>query len=86
MKGAAFVFAVQEKGWSAVERLYREYPPQSTEQILHPEKWVARENPSIITWTDIKKQKALKDWELLDDDVIGEIQWRIIFNENGSFR
>jgi hypothetical protein len=83
MKGAAFVYAVQEKGWAEVEKLYKEYPPQSTEQILHPEKWVARENPSSITWKDLKKEKALKDWELLDDDVVGEIQWRIIFKVNG---
>ncbi len=83
LKGAAFVYAVQEQGWPAVEKLYREYPPQSTEQILHPEKWLAHENPSIISWTDFNKQKALKDWELLDDDVIGEIQWRIIFKVNG---
>jgi hypothetical protein len=83
LKGAAFVFAVQEQGWGAVEKLYKEYPPQSTEQILHPEKWVARENPATFAWGDPGKEAALKDWELLDDDVVGEIQWRIIFNEHG---
>jgi hypothetical protein len=83
LKGAGFVFAVQEQGWAAVEKLYREYPPQSTEHILHPEKWVARENPALFTWTDLGKERALRDWELLDDDVVGEIQWRIIFKEHG---
>jgi hypothetical protein len=79
MKGAAFVFAVQEKGWPEVEKLYKEYPPQSTEQILHPEKWFAREGVSRITWPDLGKERALADWELIDDDVMGEIQWRIVF-------
>jgi hypothetical protein len=83
LKGAAFINAVQEKGWAEVERLYREYPPQSTEQILHPEKWVKRENPAIFAWGDLAKEGALGNWELLDDDVVGEIQWRIIFNEHG---
>lgn len=83
LKGAAFVFAVQEKGWPEVEKLYREYPPQSTEQILHPEKWMARENPVSFAWRDLRKQRVLKGWELLDDDVIGEIQWRIIFGVHG---
>lgn len=83
LKGAGFVFAVHEQGWDAVEKLYREYPPQSTEQILHPEKWLARENPLLIAWTDLAKERALGDWELLDEDVVGEIQWRIIFAEHG---
>lgn len=83
MKGAAFIYAVQEQGWPAVEKIYREYPPQSTEQILHPAKWVARENPSAISWQKFRKERALKNWELLDDDVIGEIQWRVIFSVQG---
>jgi len=84
LKGMAFVFAVQEQGWPAVEKLYREYPPQSTEQILHPEKWLAREAAAQFKWPDLGKQRALRDWEVIDDDVIGEMQWRIIFKENGT--
>jgi hypothetical protein len=84
LKGAAFVFAVHEQGWPAVEKLYKEYPPQSTEQILHPEKWLAREGATKFTWTDLGKERVLRDWELIDDDVLGEIQWRIIFKENGA--
>jgi len=83
LKGAAFVFAVQEQGWPAVETLFKANPPKSTEQILHPEKWLAHEGPAIITWPDFRKVQALRDWELLDDDVVGEIQWRIIFNAQG---
>jgi TraB/PrgY/gumN family len=83
MKGAAFIFALQDKDWTNVEKLYKEYPPQSTEQILHPEKWLAREGPATIRWQDLGKDRALKDWELIDDDVIGEAQWRIIFKVQG---
>lgn len=83
LKGLAFVFAVQEQGWGEVEKLYAEYPPQSTEQILHPEKWRAREAPSDISFPPLEKVSALEDWELLTTDVVGEFQWRIIFREHG---
>jgi hypothetical protein len=83
MKGLGFVFAVQEKGWSEVEKLYTDYPPQSTEQILHPEKWSAHEAPSRIRFASLDKVAALKDWELLDSDVLGEFRWRVIFKEQG---
>ena len=83
MKGLGFVFAVHERGWSEVEKLYTEYPPQSTEQILHPEKWRSREGPSEITYPALEKVSALKDWEPLDSDVLGEFQWRVIFKEQG---
>ena len=83
LKGLAFVFAVQDQGWSEVEKLYGEYPPQSTEQILHPEKWQSREPHSAITFQNLAKVSALKDWTLLASDVVGEFQWRVIFKEQG---
>jgi len=83
MKGLGFVFAVHERGWSEVEKLYTEYPPQSTEQILHPQKWQSREGPSEITYPALEKVSALQGWEPLDSDVLGEFQWRVIFKEQG---
>ena len=83
LKGLGFVFAVHEQGWSAVEELYGEYPPLSTEHILHPEKWLAREAPIAFEWPKFEKIAALRDWELLDEDVLGEFQWRIVFREQG---
>lgn len=82
-KGLGFVHAVQRNGWSEVEKLYSERPPASTEHILHPEKWVAQDLPSLISWQGFEKARVLSDWELLDDDVLGELQWRIIFTEHG---
>jgi hypothetical protein len=79
LKGVGFVFAVHEQGWSAVEKLYTEYPPRSTEHILHPEKWLAREAPVAFEWPDFGKVAALREWELVDSDVLGEFQWRTVF-------
>jgi hypothetical protein len=83
LKGLSFVFAIHEHGWPMVEKLYGDYPPESTEQILHPEKWLAREAPVEFRWPKFRKVKALRGWELLDDDVLGEFQWRIVFKEQG---
>lgn len=83
LKGLAFVFAVQERGWDEVAKLYGERPPASTEQILHPEKWLADERPTEFAWPSFEKERALRDWQLLDQDVLGEFQWRIVFQEHG---
>ncbi|MEA2170555.1 MAG: hypothetical protein QOF76_3855 [Solirubrobacteraceae bacterium] len=36
-------------GWRLIDEAERTRPPVSTEQILHPEKWVAREAPERVT-------------------------------------
>ena len=49
-RGVEFIHAVHAHGWTEVEKLYREYPPASSEQVLHPEKWFSREEPVAIAW------------------------------------
>lgn len=81
--GMAFIHAVHEKGWPEVEKLYREYPPESTEQILHPEKWFARETPVAVAWPAFDADPLFTDWQLLDENVLGERLWRAVFREQG---
>ena len=76
--GMNFVHEIQRDGWSAVNRLYAE-PPVSTEQILHPGKWIDREEPDRFTWPPFQEEDLFDDWNLLDVDTIGELTWRIIF-------
>jgi hypothetical protein len=83
LQGLGFGYALQEHAWPALEKLYTDYPPQSTEQILHPEKWVAREGAVSFEWPSFAKVGALKDWELIDNDVLGEFRWRNVFKEHG---
>ena len=82
LKGMGFVHAIMRDGWESVELLYTD-PPRSTEQILHPEKWLDRDDPVAIEFRDLDRASVLDDWELLDSNVIGELQWRIIFSEFG---
>jgi hypothetical protein len=81
--GMVFVHAVHERGWEEVEKLYAEYPPASTEQILHPEKWFSREAPTRIEWAKFDTNPLFAGWESLDQDVLGEARWRLVFREYG---
>lgn len=82
-RGVEFIHAVHALGWTEVEKLYRDSPPASSEQVLHPEKWFSREEPVSIGWPAFEQDALWADWELLGQDVLGEFQWRLVFRENG---
>jgi len=81
MKGMVFVYEIQKSGWEKVEELYSN-PPVSSEQILHPEKWLNHENPIEYRWPEAEAS-VLEKWKLLESNTLGEIQWRVIFAEHG---
>ena len=60
-------------GWPAVDALYAD-PPASTEQILHPEKYAAREAPLKVAFpTDLAKRLGT-GWKVDYQDTLGEFQ------------
>jgi len=86
-EGIRFVTGLfHEGGWAPVNRAYKDLP-QSTEQILHPEKYSGkRDDPVPISLPDFSSV-AGKKWELLEDNVLGELNTRILFTEFlGSIR
>lgn len=47
--GANFVAALHRRGgWKTVDRAWRDRPPQTTQQILHPDDYFARVNPPPV--------------------------------------
>ena len=78
--GLNFVHHIQKQGWEKVDRLYAN-PPVSTEQILHPSKWLSGETPDRLTWPPFQGEAIFDNWDLLDEDTLGELTWRIIFSE-----
>lgn len=69
--GLNFVQALYQRGgWAEVNRAF-EQPPSSTEHILHPEKYLAREEPVTIDLPDLSPLLG-GDWQLIADDVLGE--------------
>jgi len=79
-KGMRFVFDIQNYGWEKVSQLYAD-APVSTEQILYPEKWLNGEKPFKYEWPSFNNEAVFRDWEVIDVNTIGEIQWRVIFSE-----
>lgn len=66
-------------GWSMVSEAYTKLP-QSSEQILHPEKYFAYEAPAKLTVPDLKLLLGPK-WKLIDTDVNGEWGFYLILDE-----
>ncbi|HXG66931.1 MAG TPA: hypothetical protein VNO70_17645 [Blastocatellia bacterium] len=78
--GAGFVQAVLKNGsWQAVNRSYADLPA-STEQIMHPEKYLNRDNPVQIELTDLTASLG-PDWKKADADVNGEFGYRVLLAE-----
>lgn len=79
-RGMAFVFELKKRGgWATVNRAYTT-PPMSMEHILHPDKYFAGESLEEIALPDFANEPFSRDWELLDQDTLGEFGLRIIFN------
>jgi hypothetical protein len=71
LEGLKFVTFLHERGnWAAVNRAYEDLPA-STEQILHPEKYIAGELPIVLNAPPLTDTLGA-DWRLIDDNVLGE--------------
>lgn len=70
--GLEFATALRDAGgWAAVDAAYDDLP-RSTEQILHPEKYLAaRDDPTPVALPDLSEALGV-GWEAITDDVLGE--------------
>ncbi len=82
MKGVVFCAKLtNDGGWKAVDDAYRNIP-QSTEQILHPEKF--RTNPDRPTSIDLGALKPGEGWKELGRNVLGEMQLAVLLRKHGG--
>ncbi len=73
LSGLLFVESIRRsQPWSAVDEIWKS-PPESTEQILHPEKYAQKEHPNKITPAPLPSLKRKE----LPRDVLGELEWKI---------
>jgi hypothetical protein len=80
--GQAFVLPIQlSGGWAAVDALYADLP-RSTEQILHPAKYEAAEEPVAVTLPDVAADLGT-GWDEAIQDTFGEFQMRTWLREAG---
>ena len=70
--GLEFATVVQEGGWDAVDAAYAD-PPQSTEQILHPGKYLERDEPTLVALPPLTDTLGT-GWHLIETETLGEFQ------------
>jgi hypothetical protein len=76
--GVAFVHALRRAGgWAAVDRAWRD-PPQTTEQLLHVDKYEAREPAEEV---GVPQAPPGAGWRPVYDDVFGEQGLRIVLEQ-----
>lgn len=76
------IFALQlwqQGGFDALNAAFRR-PPQSTEQIMHPDKYLAGEAPLEVTLPDLAATLG-NGWKQLRSDVLGELDLRILLEQ-----
>jgi DNA-binding transcriptional MerR regulator len=79
-EGMNFVSGQFSRGsWAAVNQLFQD-PPVSTEQILHPEKYLAREGPVPLPMPDLAAVLG-PDWRFLEETTLGELDTRILIQQ-----
>jgi hypothetical protein len=71
VEGLTFVEYLFDQGtWAEVNQAYED-PPTSTEQILHPSKYMAGERPIAVTHPSLEMVLD-SDWRMLVRDTLGE--------------
>lgn len=76
-QGYTFVEALyNDGGWATVDAAFAN-PPASTEQILHPEKFLSGEQPVDVQVNDFSGALG-DDWTVWDTNTFGEYQIRVI--------
>ena len=87
MEGVRFVTRLYtEGGWEAVNKAFKDLP-QSTEQIMHPNKYLKdKDDPVPIVLPEFDSV-AGREWDLLEDNVLGELNVKLLFTKFlGSLR
>jgi hypothetical protein len=80
-EGEAFVTYIKGlDSWDRVNAAYQK-PPESTEQVMHPEKYLSGEQPVAVVIPDLTGTVGA-DWKPEDEDALGEFDVLTILSEN----
>ena len=84
--GLAFVTnLIAAGGYAAVDAAFKD-PPNSTEQVLHPEKYTAHEQPATVAIPTDIASKLGTGWSVAGQDTLGELILGIWLNQGGVAR
>ncbi|MBA3877997.1 MAG: hypothetical protein C0498_13950, partial [Anaerolinea sp.] len=81
--GATFIATLLARGgYAAVDAAYGN-PPASTEQVIHPEKYLAGEAPIDVGLPTDLARRFGEGWTVDAQDTLGELQLRVWLREGG---
>jgi hypothetical protein len=81
--GTAFAqYLFQRGSWARLDAAQTD-PPQSTEQIMHPEKYLADEQPIELAAVPLTTTLG-PAWQLIADDVLGEWHTYLLLSANAD--
>ena len=69
-------------GYAAVDAAFAD-PPDSTEQVLHPEKYLTREQPMVVKAPADPTGQSGAGWSVAAEDTLGELLLRIWLTQGG---
>ncbi len=75
--------AFTQGGFGAVDGLYAN-PPDSTEQVLHPEKFAAREKPVEVAFPEDLASRLGDGWKVSLQDTLGELLLEVVLRDGGA--
>jgi hypothetical protein len=67
-------------GYAGVDDVFRN-PPDSTEQILHPDKYRSHEKPVDVPLQDLSQGSLGDGWRKISSNVLGELDIRLILSQ-----
>jgi hypothetical protein len=74
-EGLIFAQALYDRdGFAAIDEAWQNLP-QSTEQIIHPDRYLAGDSPQIVSLPPLTDTLGL-GWQLLQEDILGEFYLR----------
>lgn len=68
-----------QNGFAALDQAWQQ-PPQSSEQILHPERYLSGDTPQLVTLPPLTDTLGV-GWSLLAEDVLGEWLLRLYLGQ-----
>jgi len=78
--GFKFVAALRHRqSWAAVDAAYKK-PPRSTEQVIHPERYLAGDEPMAVK---LDAPPSLSDWTVGTQLVWGELGFDVFLRSHG---
>jgi hypothetical protein len=83
LRGLVFCAHVTNAGgWDALDRAYRR-PPLSTEQVIHPEKYLS-DSPDLPMSVELGRLDPGPNWTEAGRNVVGEMQIGILLRQHGG--